>query len=142
MNKIVAANADQKRYILNTQRARVLVVDDEPMLRQYLRTLLSEIGCDVVEASNGAEAIRGSRGLRIDLLITDLVMPDKEGIELIRHFRKSLNHVKVIAISGAGFDHCLKAARMLGADAVFPKPFHTKELLAAVRGLLNIEQNC
>jgi DNA-binding response OmpR family regulator len=115
-----------------------LVVDDEPSVRQLLRVVLEESGYKVIEAGNGAEAIRVA-GVGTDLLITDIVMPDKEGIELIQHFRKSLDHVKVIAISGAAYGHYLHMAQMLGADAVFQKPFDIGDLLKTVARLLEVE---
>jgi DNA-binding response OmpR family regulator len=73
---------------------------------------------------------------RIDLLITDLFMPEKDGIELILHFRRSLNPPKIIAVSGVWYGQDLDTARVLGADAVFEKPLHMAELLATVARLL------
>ena len=115
---------------------RILIVDDELPIRQFLRRILEQAGYDVIDAADGEEAIRAASGGSIDLLVTDLVMPGKEGIELIQHFRKSLNHVKVIAISGVGSGKYLKMARILGADAGLPKPFTPEELLTAIASLV------
>jgi CheY-like chemotaxis protein len=111
---------------------RILVVDDEPAIRQLLRTVLEEAGYEVMEAGNGEEAVRLAGGTSIDLVVTDLVMPDKEGIELIQYFRKSLPDVKMIALSGVGYSQYLRMAQMLGAHAVFEKPFATEDLLKTV----------
>lgn len=117
--------------------ARILVVDDEPELRRYLRMLLEEAGYEVVESQDGKEALKTACSLvGIDLLITDLVMPRNEGIELIQQLRELMEHLKVIAISGMGHGQYLQMARLLGADAVFAKPFDAEELLAVVRTLL------
>jgi CheY-like chemotaxis protein len=98
---------------------RILVVDDEPSIRQLLRTVLEGSGYEVMEAGNGAEAYPIAGVASIDLLVTDIVMPDKEGIELIQHFRKSLDYVKLTAISGEAYGQYLHMARMLGAAAGF-----------------------
>lgn len=116
--------------------SRILIVDDELPIRQFLRKLLEQAGYAVIDAANGEEAIRAASDGFIDLLITDLIMPEIEGIELIHYFRKSLNDVKVIAISGVGSGQYLNMARVLGADAVLPKPFAPEELLTVVANLI------
>ena len=115
---------------------RILVVDDEPGLRQYLRMLLEEAGYEVVGARDGVEAQKAFRSRRIDLLVTDLVMPNKEGIDLIQSLHKSQDRLKIIAMSGAGNGKYLPMARMLGADAVLTKPFSAEEFLATVATVL------
>jgi CheY-like chemotaxis protein len=79
---------------------RILIVDDELSIRQLLRTLFEGAGYQVMDAASGEEVIRLAHEECIDLVITDLFMPEKDGIELILHFRKSLNPPKIIAISG------------------------------------------
>jgi DNA-binding response OmpR family regulator len=116
--------------------ARILLVDDEPGLRQYLRMLLEEAGYEVVEARDGIEAQQASCSRSINLLLTDLVMPNKEGIDLIQSLHKSQNGLKIIAMSGAANGKYLTMARMLGANAVLAKPFSAEKLLTTVAGLL------
>lgn len=116
--------------------SRILIVDDELPIRQLLRNILEQAGYDVMDAANGEEAIRAASDRSIDLLITDLIMPEIEGIELIHYFRKSPNYVKVIAISGVGAGQYLNMARVVGADAVLPKPFAREQLLTVVASLV------
>lgn len=117
--------------------ARILLVDDEPGLRQYLRILLEEAGYEVVEARDGIEALPLAQGLGIDLVLTDLVMPNEEGIGLIRSLRSSLSQVKIAAMSGARNGKYLTLARKFGADAVLSKPFPPEKLLTTVGELIN-----
>jgi len=115
---------------------RILLVDDDPAIRELLRQVLEEAGYKVVDAGEGKEAIRVARTLHFDLLITDLVMPGREGIELIQHFRQSYSDVKIIAMSGAASGQYLRIANALGADAVLEKPFAMDALVAMVIRLL------
>jgi DNA-binding response OmpR family regulator len=115
----------------------ILVVDDELPIRKLLRHILEEAGYDVIEASDGEEAMRLARGVSIALLITDLVMPRKEGIELIQEFRKAFTATKIIAMSGVGCGQYLRMAALLGADAALMKPFDAADLLATVARLLS-----
>src|SRR5580704_11168531 len=78
----------------------ILVVDDDPCFRDLTVTILSRAGYQVEEASDGIEAIQRASGSRIDLVITDIVMPNREGIETIRYFSKALPNVPIVAISG------------------------------------------
>lgn len=117
--------------------ARILLVDDEPGLRQYLRMILEGARYEVVEAHDGVEALQAAGSLRVDLLLTDLVMPNKEGIDLIQSLRRSQNQMKIVAMSGAGNGKYLTMARMLGADEVLAKPFSAEKLLATVAALLS-----
>lgn len=117
--------------------ARILLVDDEPGLRQYLRMILEGARYEVVEAHDGVEALQAARSLRVDLLLTDLVMPNKEGIDLIQSLRRSQNQMKIAAMSGAGNGTYLTMARMLGADEVLAKPFSAEKLLTTLAALLS-----
>lgn len=87
-------------------------------------------------AGDGEAAISLCKGRTIDLLITDLVMPEKEGIQTIQHFKKALPQSKIIAMSGAD-PTFLEAAFLLGAHKVLHKPIRSAELLDAVRAVLN-----
>ncbi len=115
--------------------AQVLIIDDEDMVRMVLRQTLEKAGHGVTEASNGAKGIAAMKDKKFDLVITDIVMPEKEGVETIVQVRLDNPKLPIIAISGGGrigpADY-LEAARQLGANHVFAKPFDRKELLATV----------
>ena len=120
--------------------ARILVVDDEVQIRILLRELLQQEGYDVEEARNGEVALEIMRKKPVDLIIMDLLMPNKEGIETIREVHQHFPGLKIIAISGGGRlgpDTYLKMAKGMGALRTFKKPIPQNELLEAVRDLLN-----
>ena len=109
----------------------ILVVDDEPDLRFVLRRVLERAGHDVVEAGNGADALTSVRRSPPDLVVTDVMMPVMDGVELIRRLRcdPATRDIPIVAVSSHGY---LAAA----ADAVVAKPFRSSGLLAAVTALL------
>ena len=117
-------------------RSRVLVVDDEAAIRRYLRSVLEPVGCEVEEAANGKQAIEVVKRRAPDLIITDLVMPEKEGIETILSLKQSYPMVRILAISGAAGGQYLETAKYLGADGVMRKPVGPAELAAKVREML------
>jgi YesN/AraC family two-component response regulator len=114
------------------QGKTILIIDDEPMIREALRDHFVEQGAMILEAENGAKALALIHETsKIDLVITDIIMPDRDGIAVIRHLHKNHPQIKVIAISGGGFvgkQDYLQAARQLGADGVLAKPFNVGEL--------------
>jgi DNA-binding response OmpR family regulator len=117
-------------------RKRVLVIDDEDMIREIIKTVLTEAGYQVAGAANGAEGLKLLESQPVDLIITDILMPEKEGIETIIETRKSHPNIKIVAISGGGRAHNfhpLKIASKIGADMTLPKPFEPDELLAVVK---------
>ena len=117
---------------------RVLVIDDEDAVRTALCATLSDAGCAVMEARDGAEALEILRAKPADAVLMDIYMPLQDGFEAIRELRRVAPAVKIIAISGAsrgGFDP-LKAAEMLGADRTLRKPFGIDDLLGALTALL------
>lgn len=114
--------------------ARILVVDDDQGIRSYLRRKLADAGHEVSEAENGLAAARIMRDDRFTLVITDIIMPEKEGIETIMEFRKKYPEIKIIAMSGKG--NFLKMAQHLGADATLAKPFDFDDVLRAVASLV------
>ena len=116
--------------------ARILVVDDEEPVRRCLRAVLEEAGYSVAEAADGLRAIEELRRATPDLVITDLVMPEREGIETIQALRRDHPSLGIIAISGAGEGRYLPMARLLGADATLPKPANPKQVLAEVERVL------
>ena len=121
---------------------RILVIDDDMQFRQMLRQTLERAGFEVAEAPDGEKGMRLYRQDPTDLIITDIIMPEKEGVETIIELRREFPDVKIIAISGGsrGIDakDCLYAVKQLGADCTFSKPFDRKELLEAISGLLEV----
>lgn len=120
--------------------ARILIIDDSDPFRKLLREILEREGFDVSEAANGDLGIREFHRMHTDLVITDIVMPEKEGIQTIRELKRDVPGVKIIAISGGGrHTHApdyLQLALDFGADRAFPKPFDRLELLNTVRNML------
>lgn len=118
---------------------RILVIDDDDGVRMLLRRVLEQEGYEVEEAANGAIGVRAYRDSAADLVITDIIMPDKEGIGTILELREVQDDVKIIAISGGGrissTDH-LKTAEDLGVFCTFKKPFDRQELLDAIKSAL------
>lgn len=108
-------------------------------MRVSLREMLEMAGYDVIEAANGMEASDCLSDLEPDVLITDIIMPEKEGIATIRDYRTMYPDLPIIAISGAGKtsdENFLEVARKLGADRTLAKPFGPQELLNTVREVL------
>jgi DNA-binding response OmpR family regulator len=116
---------------------RILLIDDDAMLRQTIRKMLESAGHEVVEAENGRAGLDVFRKLGVDAVVTDIIMPQKEGIETIRELRALDARVRIVAISGGGRTHkmdFLNLATKLGADATLAKPFRKEALLACVEG--------
>jgi CheY-like chemotaxis protein len=117
--------------------ATILVIDDEPQIRRVIRQALIRAGHDVAEAADGAEGLAHARAAMPDLIITDIMMPNREGIETIRDLRREAPALPILVISGnAGSALYMEMAKMLGAHAALAKPFRSAELLRAVEDLL------
>ncbi|MFC1661647.1 response regulator [Gemmatimonadota bacterium] len=119
--------------------ARILVIDDEDAIRGVLKRILSMAGHEVVEAEDGDVGTRLFEASDFDLVITDLIMPEKEGIETILDLREGHPDVRILVVSGGhSLDKTgsLEDAEALGADASLAKPFSVEELLGAVDALL------
>ena len=114
----------------------ILVVDDEPAIRSFIRHTLAGSGFKVVEACNGKEALACVGRQKFDLVITDLVMPEKEGIETIRELNRLHPGMKIIAVSGAFGGQYVKIAAHLGAKGTLVKPFTAQKLMEAVHNVL------
>jgi CheY-like chemotaxis protein len=112
----------------------ILVVDDNPKLREALVAVLDNAGYEVFQASDGSAAIAEMRQRPVALLITDLVMPEKEGIETMRQFIHEFPRMPMIAISG--MPEYLPVAKALGAAVVLEKPIRYADLLQAIRNLI------
>jgi CheY-like chemotaxis protein len=116
----------------------ILVVDDEPELRDLMTRVLNRGGHRVTCAANGLEASRAVANQHFDVVVTDVIMPEKDGIQVINELRRKYPQVKIIAMSGGGHvsrDQYLKIAKGLGAHALLEKPFSNDELLATVEAL-------
>jgi len=116
----------------------VLIVDDEPDVRLSLQLALEVAGFRVRIAADGHEALRLQRERAADVLITDIFMPESDGIETIANFRRDYPATRIVVVSGAGRrpkSDYLQAARLLGADLTLKKPLDIEELIGRLRGL-------
>lgn len=122
-----------------TQPPTILVVEDEALVRDILMKVLRRAGYRVLPAANGQEAIRALDLPGINLIITDLYMPQMDGLELVMQLRRKYRTIPVIAISGSVSEQnadMLRTVRLLGARLTLAKPFSMHELVAAVNHLL------
>ena len=122
--------------------ARILVIDDNIFTRDILRQALERAGHEVVEAPNGRVGIQHQRAMPAAVIITDILMPEQEGLETIRELRRDFPTTSIIAISGGGQigpDNVLALAERLGAQRALQKPFGLHEMLDAVHTLLQIQ---
>lgn len=119
--------------------ARILVIDDEELIRETIRMKLEQVGHEVIEAADGIEGLLALEEGPFDLVVTDIIMPEQEGIETIRKIRNRDPQVGIIAISGGGRGHnyqFLDIAKKLGANGALPKPFTGPQLLGLVESTL------
>lgn len=119
--------------------ARILVVDDDEQIRILLDLVLSRDSHEVVTAENGVVASTLQRERPADVVIMDIIMPEKEGFETIIEFRRDYPETKIIAISGGGrlgADQYLKLAKAIGADVIFEKPLLMLQLREAIHRLV------
>ena len=116
----------------------ILIIEDYEEIRSSLRDILISEGYAVLEASGGAQGLAHCRDTSIAVVITDILMPNTDGMELISELRKNLPHTPIIAISGGGCmnsEDCLTLAERAGAAQTFSKPFQVAEILNAVKKL-------
>jgi DNA-binding response OmpR family regulator len=122
----------------------ILIVEDDKDLREMLKTSLSKRKYTVIEASDGKEAIIHFKPAITDLVITDLIMPDEDGLKVIMKLKEIKPDIKIIAISGggkAGPGNYLNIARALGADEVLSKPFSLIDLITKIESILKQNNN-
>jgi CheY-like chemotaxis protein len=115
---------------------RILVVDDDASVRTVLRNILEHEGYDVMVAPNGKVAIELNRQKQADLVITDILMPEKDGVETIVELKEECPKTRLIAMSGGGHldpEFYLQIAKTLGVTGIFRKPIEREELLALIR---------
>jgi CheY-like chemotaxis protein len=118
---------------------RILLADDDEVLRVVQSDFLRRFGYDVHVAEDGRAAMKYLAAQAVDLVITDMVMPGSDGVEVIRHIRKTYPQLKIIAISGGGAtkrELLLDIARVLGVARTLEKPFTMTALLKAVREVI------
>ncbi|MDZ4184512.1 MAG: response regulator [Desulfuromonadales bacterium] len=120
---------------------KILVIDDDVKCNQMICRVLENEGYAVSAAFNGAEGLKLFMKERPDLVITDLYMPEKDGLETIMELRRSDEKIRILAISGGSLsiniEDMLSAAEDFGADAIMAKPFHLETFLLRVKGLLD-----
>lgn len=119
---------------------KILIVDDEPSVLKMLRKMLKDESEEILEAENGEQAIELCQEQEIDLMITDIIMPKKHGIDLIMEVKNKFPNLPIIAISGGGgvsgrFDY-LEIAELLGANNILHKPFEAIDLRDAINNIL------
>ena len=118
---------------------RILVIDDEELLRSTVVMILTRAGFSVEEASDGQAGIAMFHKKPPDVVITDIFMPNGDGIEIIKELKHSSPQTKIIAMTGGGQMRMMEiasAAKILGADHVLDKPFDSESLLAAINAVL------
>jgi DNA-binding response OmpR family regulator len=121
--------------------ACILIIDDEADLRATMRAALEKDGHEVFAAQNGEDGLAQFGRIPVDLVITDIMMPEKDGIETIIAMRRNHPDIRIIAISGGGNvgkTHYLTMAQKFGATQILAKPFRRQQLLDAVHASLNI----
>ena len=123
-----------------SDRIRVLVVDDDPLLRAIVMQIVVPQGYDCAEAEDGEDAVTHLETARADLVVLDMLMPNKEGVETIQELRARWPEIRIIAISGGAAriepDPLLRMAALMGADAVMAKPLYAKAFLALIREVM------
>ncbi len=123
--------------------ASILVIDDDELMLSFLKERLMYEGFNVMTAINGKEGMKLFNDNQVDLVITDIIMPDKDGFETIIELKRICPNIKIIAMSGMGLgmiEPCLKTAKFSGAECALAKPFEISNLLTAVYELLKKEK--
>ena len=123
--------------------ANILVIDDDELMLGFLKERLMYKGFNVLTAINGNEGMKLFNDNQVDLVITDIIMPDKDGFETIIELKRICPDIKIIAMSGMGLgmiEPCLKTAKFSGAEYALAKPFETSNLLTTVYELLKEEK--
>ena len=119
---------------------RALVIDDDPELRRNLKMSLEAADIETLTAADGKRGLDQMKDARFDFIVTDILMPTMDGLEVIQAVRAGHEDVKIIAISGGGRRQpgaqVLGIAEIFGADATLFKPFTRKELLAAIEAVV------
>ncbi|MCK4879051.1 MAG: response regulator [Bacteroidales bacterium] len=118
---------------------RILIIEDDHHILLMVKKMLEREGFEIKLASNGNEGLEIFKKIPVDLVITDIIMPEKEGLETIREMKRVRSDLKIIAMSGGGkisADNYLQTAKVFGATKILEKPFTQKQLVSAVRDTL------
>ena len=118
---------------------KILIIDDEPDILLMLKRMLENAGYEIELASNGIEGLKLFAESPSELVITDIIMPEKEGLETIREMKQLQSDLKIIAMSGGGkisAENYLETAKIFGASIVLEKPFSQLQIVSAVKELL------
>jgi CheY-like chemotaxis protein len=121
----------------------VLIVEDDPIMLRNLVQWFQQVGCKVLAAHDGIEGMARFEHIRPDVVVTDILMPNREGVETLMAMKALAPEVKVLAISGGGRLGCmdlLNMARKLGADGILAKPFRAADVVGAVTRLLRPDE--
>jgi DNA-binding NtrC family response regulator len=119
---------------------KILIIDDEPHILLMLKKMLERAGYEIDIAINGMEGLELFKKSPTDLVITDIIMPEKEGLETIREMKRLQSGLKIIAMSGGGkitADNYLQTAKLFGASRILEKPFTQQQMVEAVKDLTN-----
>lgn len=122
----------------------VLIIEDDPIMLRNLAQWFEQAGCRVMVAHDGDEGLAQFNTLRPNAVVTDIIMPNREGVETLMAIKNLDPDVKILAISGGGrlgSTDLLRTARGLGADAVMAKPFRSTDVVAAVSRLLQMSED-
>lgn len=121
---------------------RILVIDDDELVRATLVDMLQTAGFEVITAGNGRIGLELLETTSVAVMITDILMPEQEGLETIREARRRYPSTRILAISGGGAGgpeiQLLRFAQNFGADRALPKPFTASQLVSEVRELLRL----
>ncbi len=120
--------------------ARILVADDEPSIRNIVRKALEQVGHEVIEAEDGVVALAAFQDQPADLVVVDIFMPEKDGLQLISELRDGYPGIKIVAMSGSVYERrprFLEIAGRMESVATLAKPFSVDELLEAVKEALD-----
>jgi CheY-like chemotaxis protein len=121
--------------------SHILVIDDEETIRAIIRLVLEKDGHKVDEAENGGSGLKLVELHPYDLVITDMIMPDVDGIEVISSLKKNHPQIKTIVITGGSVmnekEYLMKIGTLMNVNCVLPKPFRPEELLATVKEVLS-----
>jgi len=123
----------------NNSNVKILVIEDDDSFRNVLVQMLDKAGFNVIQAENGNQALRLCKDFHPDLVLTDIIMPDKEGLETIQELLEINPNLKIIAMSGGGRfgpNSYLPLAAKLGAKKTLQKPFMRDDLLKAISDVL------
>ena len=117
---------------------KIVIIEDDQIIRESLKEILEMNSFQVLAIDSGIDLMKKITKFRPDVLITDIIMPDKDGIEIIIEAKKTLTDIKLIAISGGGridSESYLNTAKYLGADATLKKPFTHEQLISVIKSL-------